>query len=629
MIRIGLTGSIGSGKSSVARTAAEDLGIPVFDADQTIHDLYESDKELQAFFVEKFGPDIVQNGVIDRKQLVTIMHAPELQKEWNEAIAQVYAHMWKAYDDFVVEQKAKGQKMVIGDVPLLFESGAESHFDYTINVSLPYEIQKQRALARATPKLTEEEFEKRYKAFMPTEVRNKKADFVIDNSGDVEASLLQLRAHIAKMNDPDTAPVNKISHAFNQAANQAAVYVGSFDPMTLGHIDVVKAASKMHFPKLYVAIGVNPGKDPMFTTKERLQMMEREMDRDVRPYLGPGQEVIVTSYEGMTVDFMKKVGASICVRGLRGVKDLEEEGDLAAVNKDLYGSDDFTQIYIASNPARRHVSSSIARALCATGRDLELLKYVSADIAAKMIEKRDFLVAQNVVPAEEAKILQKLWQEFVPHKDDVADKNYSKLVRKYGEAHRKYHTVEHLAEAFKLFEENKAAIKDPQAVALALFYHDVIYNIPSNGNEEKSAQYAKRALMEMGADPQLISRVAALIEMTQLHTAPAQDTDAALMMDIDMAILGAAPARYKKYAAEVEAEYTSYHTPEEYRAGRLAFLESCHAKTRFFITDTFENKYGEQSRRNLVWEENALKKSAQEQRPARRRHVKAGLPKAA
>jgi len=629
MIRIGLTGSIGSGKSSVARAAAEELGIPVFDADDTIHELYAHDKELQAFFVEKFGPDIVQYGVIDRKQLVKVMHAPELKKEWDEAVAQVYAHMWKAYDDFVAEQKAKGKTMVIGDVPLLFETNAESHFDYTINVSLPYEVQKQRALARAVPKLTEEEFEKRYKAFMPTEQRNKKADFVIDNSGEVEASLLQLRARIAKMKDPDTAPSDKISQAFNQAANQAAVYVGSFDPMTLGHIDVVKAASKMHFPKLYVAIGINPEKDPMFTTKERLAMIEREMDRDVRPYLAPGQEVIVTSYEGMTVDFMKKVGASICVRGLRGVKDLEEEGDLAAVNKDLYGSDDFTQIYIASNPARRHVSSSIARALCATGRDLELLKYVSADIAAKMLEKRDFLTAQNVVPAEEAKKLQTLWQEFVPHNGDAADKSYNKLIRKYGEKHRKYHTVQHLAESFKLFEENKTAIHDPQAVALALFYHDVVYNIPSDGNEEQSAQYAKRALTEMGAEPQLISRVAELIEMTERHTAPAPDADAALMMDIDMAILGAAPARYKKYAAEVEAEYTSHLTPEEYRAGRLAFLETCHAKTRFFITDTFEKKYGEQSRRNLSWEENALKKNGQEQHHARRAYVKTASPKAA
>lgn len=625
---------MGTGKSSVARAAAEELGIPVFDADQTIHDLYAHDTALQAFFVEKFGPEIVQDGVLDRKQLVAIMHDPAQQKKWDEAVAEVYVHMWKAYDDFVAEQKAKGRKMVIGDIPLLFETNAENHFDYTVNVSVPYELQKQRALARAVPKLTEEEFEKRLKTFMPTEQRNKKADFVIDNSGEIEGSLLQFRAAIARMSEPEQSPASKVSHAFNQAANQAAVYVGSFDPITLGHIDVIKSASKMHFPKLYVAIGENPDKNPMFTLKERLAMIEREMDRDVRPYLAPGQEIIVTSYEGMTVDFMKKVGSSFCIRGMRGVKDLEEEGDLAAVNKDLYGSaagagaGKFTQVYFVSDPALRHVSSTFARELCKQGRDIDLLKFVSPDVAAKMIEKRDLTAAQAVVSPDEGKKLQKIWHEYVPSKGEVADKSYSKLIRKYGEKPRKYHTVEHLSDSFRLFEENKAAMKDPQAVALALFYHDVIYNIPADGNEQQSAQYAARALTAMGADPQLISRVSDLIKMTEQHTAPANDTDAALMMDIDMAILGSSHAHYKKYAAGVEAEYTSHLTQQEYRAGRLAFLEACRKKNRFFITDNFENKYGEQSRRNLAWEEGSLKSHAV-QVPARVRQAKAVLPKAA
>lgn len=393
MIQIGLTGAIGSGKSAVARKAAEELRIPVFDADHAVHRLYAHDKDLQGFIAARCGADVIKHGCIDREVLKVFMKAPENRDAWGEIEKEVRLRSWQRYDDFIAEQAAAGQSVIIADIPFLFESGVEGRFDYTINVSVPYALQKERALARETPKLTEADFEKRNSLFLSSAERNRKADFVIDNSGELAASLLQLRLHISKMRDKTA----KATPA--EAFNRAAVYVGSFDPMTLGHVDIVKNAANMPYNKLYVAIGVNPAKSPMFTTQERLAMIEREMDRDVRPYLQPGQEVIVTSYEGLTIDFMRKVGASLCVRGLRGIRDLEEEGDLAAVNKGLYadalqeeGVADFVQVYFAtSKPELRHVSSSFARAICQSGpkRDLSLLQYVSADVAAKMIAKRD------------------------------------------------------------------------------------------------------------------------------------------------------------------------------------------------------------------------------------------------
>lgn len=620
MIRIGLTGSIGSGKSSVARAAAEELGIAIFDADKAVHDLYAHDKELQSFLVGKAGAAILKDGDIDRQELAKLMRDGSRQTEWREIEAEVHRCVWKAYDNFVKEQEAKGAKYIIGDVPRLFETNAESHFDYTVNVFLPYDVQKRRALARQKPKLTEEEFEKRFKSFIPPEQRNKRADFTIDNSGEIEASVLQLQFFLQNMRDPQ-APA-PLSRTFNKAA----VYVGSFDPPTLGHIDVVKSASIMP-DKLYVAVGINPAKKPMFTVEERMQMIEREIDRDVRPYLTAGQEIIVTSYEGLTVDFMKKVGAAVCIRGLRGVKDLEEEGDLAAVNKGLFndnreygdtlnepGADAFIQHYIPSDPARRHVSSTMARELCRAGRDVSLLKFVSPDVAVKMIEKRELTTAYSAVKPDELKKIQALWQEFAPQAGELADKNFKRLLRKYGEFHRRYHTSEHLAEVFVHFEKNRAAFRDPQAVALALFFHDAIYEIRGRDNEERSARFAREVLTEMGAEADLANRVAELVAMTKNHTASASDTDAALMMDIDMAILGASRERYKKYAADVEAEYTSRLTQQEYRAGRQHFLGTCTgaekgAKKRFFITDAFEAQFGDQSRRNLAWELNQLTKS--------------------
>ncbi len=393
MIKIGLTGSIGSGKSTLAQKASEELSIPVFDADQIVDGLYNNDESLKNFLVQTCGTEIIQNEQIDRKALKALMGDTDQQEKWLLIEAEVHKRVWKRYDEFIQEQEIANQLCIIADIPLLFETGSESRFDYTINVYLPYDGQKRRALERETPKLTEPDFERRYSAFMPIEKRNQRANFTIDNSGEIAASLLLLRSHISNMRDHDKQPDHVI-----ETFNKAVVYVGSFDPMTLGHVDVAKSAAKLPYPKLYIAVGENPSKKPMFTTEEKLAMIEREMDRDVRPHLPPGQEVIVTSYKGLTVDFMRSVGSSFCVRGLRGITDLEQEGDLAAVNRGLYadtlgepGTENFSQAYFAtSDPELRHVSSSFARALCLEGsRDLSLLRYVSPDVAAKMIAKRD------------------------------------------------------------------------------------------------------------------------------------------------------------------------------------------------------------------------------------------------
>lgn len=386
MIKIGMTGSIGSGKSTLAKHAAAELSIPIFDADAVVHDLYANDKALIEFVSQKCGTDH-----LDRQVLKAMMDDPNQRDAWKEIEKEVHRNVWARFESFTQEKELAGCKYIIADIPFLFEGGEDKNFDYSVNVYLPYEDQKRRALERAQPKLSEKDFEKRYATFMPIDKRNRKADFTVNNSGEIAASFLQLRSHIAKMGNL-TTPSN-VPNTFNQAAT----YVGSFDPMTLGHLDVVKSAVKMPYKKLYIAIGVNPSKNPMFTTEERLSMIERELDRDIRPHLAPGQKVIVTSYEGLTVNFMQSVGSSLCVRGLRGIKDLDDEGDLAAVNRGLYADSSqqsaeecFSQAYfVTTNPELRHVSSSFARALCAEEKDLSLLRYVSPDVAAKMISKRD------------------------------------------------------------------------------------------------------------------------------------------------------------------------------------------------------------------------------------------------
>jgi len=201
MIKIGLTGAIGSGKSSIAKKASEDLEIPVFDADDVVHQLYEHDKDLQSYLVSKCSDDILHDGKLDRKKLSTFMRDSSNRDTWKEIEKEVHKRVWDMYQCFVEKHEKGGKQYVIADIPLLFETKLDKFFDYTVNVSAFYEIQKQRALARENPKITEADFERRYKVFMPTSERNKKADFVVDNSGKIEDSMKQLSLHLANMSD--------------------------------------------------------------------------------------------------------------------------------------------------------------------------------------------------------------------------------------------------------------------------------------------------------------------------------------------------------------------------------------------------------------------------------------------
>lgn len=607
MIKIGLTGSIGSGKSALGRMANKRLGIPVFDADKFVGELYLRNEELKAFLVRKCGNEVIQNGEVNRSVLKAIMQDVSQRETWHEIEAEVDRLVWVRYEEFVAEQEAAGKNVVIADVPFLFERNAQSRFDCTVNVYLPYEQQKQRALERAVPKLTEDDFKIRYAAFLPIEQRKHIADFNIDNSGEIEASLLQLRRHISKMRDRDG--IRDCTASFNDAA----VYVGSFDPFTLGHLDVVKSATKMRFPKFYIAIGINPEKKhPMFSVEERMAMIERELDRDVRPYLREGQEIIVTSYEGLTVDFMRTVGSSFCVRGVRGTADIELEGNLAAANRGLYADAlrgagaTFTQAYfVTADPALRHVSSSFARAVCLDeGRDIALLDYVSADVAAKMIAKRErkkiMSKTYRIPTPEELESLESTWKKFVPDSDE-ADRVYEDLITKYSEPHRAYHNVGHLIELFECFLEYEDKLENPQAVALALFFHDVIYDVPLSDNEDQSAEYARNALAKLNIAPPIISRVTNLIEMTKTHQVMGEDLDASFMLDMDMAVLGITPEQYARYYQAIELEYCTHFMRDEYTRERIQYLTSIQQGS-FFLTDDFKKRYSGQARKNIAGE---------------------------
>ena len=117
-----------------------------------------------------------------------------------------------------------------------------------------------------------------------------------------------------------------------------AVFPGSFDPVTYGHLDVIRRGRRL-FDRLVVAVGRNPGKDPLFTPAERVQMLQTLVEQ-IQSEEPNEAEVVVESFSGLTVDFARQVGATVLLRGIRNLSDLQSEVQQALTNRQVAGAGD-------------------------------------------------------------------------------------------------------------------------------------------------------------------------------------------------------------------------------------------------------------------------------------------------
>ena len=189
MIRIALTGSIGMGKSTVAKMF-ESAGVPVFDADAVVRQLQSPGGGL----VEKIGelfPGTVRSGTLDRDCLAQIVLSDPQKLSALEAI--VHPAVREAREGFVREHALA--PALIFEIPLLFETGGESDFDKVIVVSAPAEVQRTRVLAR--PGMHEAKLDSILERQTPDEDKRRRADFVIDTAGDLSTTEAQVRDIIA------------------------------------------------------------------------------------------------------------------------------------------------------------------------------------------------------------------------------------------------------------------------------------------------------------------------------------------------------------------------------------------------------------------------------------------------
>lgn len=186
MIVLGLTGSVGMGKSATAKMFADE-GVPVFDADAAVHTLYEGEA---APLIAAAFPGTVSAGRVDRERLSRAVVGN------NEAFARLEAIIHplvrKAREKFLAAAKAEGAEVAVLDIPLLLETGGEREVDKIVVVSAPQPVQKERVLARSG--MTEEKFSTIVAKQMPDSEKRKRADFVIDTSRGFEAAREEVRA---------------------------------------------------------------------------------------------------------------------------------------------------------------------------------------------------------------------------------------------------------------------------------------------------------------------------------------------------------------------------------------------------------------------------------------------------
>ncbi len=175
---------------------------------------------------------------------------------------------------------------------------------------------------------------------------------------------------------------------------------------------------------------------------------------------------------------------------------------------------------------------------------------------------------------------------------------FVELAVHYRHPDRYYHTLHHLADLIDIILKSWPLPSNLDALGLAVFYHDVIHDTAATDNEERSAAFAEQSLEPLGVAPEIIAEVRRLVLLTKCHETAAEDGVGRLLLDADLAILGAGRIRYSAYARAVRQEY--YWVPEEqYRAGRMEILQRFLGRERIYFSERLFRRREERARRNL------------------------------
>jgi len=161
--------------------------------------------------------------------------------------------------------------------------------------------------------------------------------------------------------------------------SRVAIYAGSFDPLTNGHLDVLKASLSIA-DTIYAAIGIHPGKSPLFSFDDRVVLIERAM-RDLSG--DASGRVRVVSFDGLVIDAARRLGATIMIRGLRDGTDLDYEMQMAGMNETM--APELQTVFLPASPSVRTITATLVRQIAAMGGDIR--PFVPAPVADALAKK--------------------------------------------------------------------------------------------------------------------------------------------------------------------------------------------------------------------------------------------------
>jgi len=363
-----------------------------------------------------------------------------------------------------------------------------------------------------------------------------------------------------------------------------AVYAGSFDPPTIGHLWMIEQGAKL-FDELIVALGTNLEKKYTFTEAERLTML-KECTRHL-------PNVQVTSFANQfLVNYAQSIEAEYILRGIRTGNDYEYEKGMRYINSDL--NPQISTVFLIPPRNIVEVSSSLVKSLIGPKNWEEIVpKFVPEEVHKKLLEKFGNPKTANAR-------MENRWTVFSKQTNAQKDveRIFSILSRLYSEEGRTYHNLLHVEDCLNELNEVRQLCADPNAVEMAIWFHDAIYNPRSKDNEEQSAKLAYEAARTMGLSELFAQKTADLARTTK-HKEVSSDPDAKLLTDIDLSILGKSAEEFDEYERNIRKEY-NWVPDDQFRTGRTAILRSFLDRPNIYSTEYFRNKYEKQARENLA-----------------------------
>ncbi len=186
-----------------------------------------------------------------------------------------------------------------------------------------------------------------------------------------------------RMRGPRPARRSPYTSRMASDRRHVALYPGSFDPMTLGHLDVIERGRRL-VDQVVVGVGQNPGKAQLFSASERVDMAQELIGELVRR--GPQEaEVDVRSFKGLTVDFAHEVGATAILKGIRNLSDLQSEVQQAITNREVAGLE---TVFIVAGQSFAYTSSSLIKQIAAMGKDLSVLEAMCPPMVVEAIREK-------------------------------------------------------------------------------------------------------------------------------------------------------------------------------------------------------------------------------------------------